>query len=327
MQIDFVGPVERLYRPAMEALAARGHATRWFETPAAFHAGADLATLDVLVGVGPVGIDAAVMDKAARLRALISPVTGTEGFDEAAASERLILIANGQIAENYISMAEATVALILAALYDLNGVQRQLAENAPRSHRPRARMVMGKTVGLIGFGRIAQAVAERLSTWQCRLLTSVRSARPLPSHVTAVPLDDLLKESHIVVVLAALNEETRGLLSAAKLKLTRPDVVLVNVARGGIVDEDALLALSRERPEMRVALDVFATEPLPADSALRTMPNAILTPHAVGHTRETIDRLPGVLLENIERAIGGKAPDYVRNPEIVERWVARWRGG
>jgi D-3-phosphoglycerate dehydrogenase len=325
MQIDFVGSLEGLYRPAMEALAAQGHVTHVFETPEAFHAGANLATLDVLVGVGPLGIGASVMDRAPRLRALISPVTGTEGFDEAAASERLILIANGQIAENYLSMAEATVALILAALYDLNGAQRQLAENAPRPRVPRARMVMGKTIGLIGFGMIAQGVAERLAPWQCRLLTTVRRARPLPPYIAAAPLDTLLAESDVVVVLAALNAETRGLLSLEKLRLTRPEVVIVNVARGGIVDEGALVTLARERPGLRVALDVFETEPLPPDSPLRALPHAILTPHAVGHTRETVQRLPVVLLENIERAIAGEAPDYVRNTAIIEAWRQRWK--
>lgn len=324
MQIDFVGPVESLYRHALDVLANAGHATRWFKTPTAFHQDARLDELDVLVGVGPVGVGAEVMDKAPKLRAVISPVTGTEGFDEAAASARTILVVNGQITENYVSMAEATVTLILAALYDLNGSQRQLAENTARPPRPRARMLSGKTVGLIGFGRIAQSVAERLSTWNCRLLTTVRTPRALPAFVSAVPLEQLLAESDIVVVLTALTAETRHLLNAERLAAMKPNVVFVNVARGNIVDEAALVALARERPQMRLALDVFEVEPLPPESPLRSIPNAILTPHALGHTQETIDRLPAVLVENVERVMAGKVPDYVRNPDIVAGWLKRW---
>jgi D-3-phosphoglycerate dehydrogenase len=186
-------------------------------------------------------------------------------------------------------------------------------------------MLMGKTVGLIGFGQIAQAVAERIAGWGCRIVTTVRTPRPLPPGVTAVPLDELLRDSDVVVVLVPLNADSAGMLDAARLRTMKPEVAFINVARGGIVEDDALAALARERPEMRLALDVFAQEPLPTDSPLRALPNAILTPRMVGHTRETLGRLPLVVTENVERAIAGTAPAYVRNPEILEAWLARWR--
>jgi D-3-phosphoglycerate dehydrogenase len=75
---------------------------------------------------------------------------------------------------------------------------------------------------------------------------------------------------------------------------------------------------------MRLALDVFEPEPLAPDSPLRDLPNAMLTPHMVGHTVETHDRLPGVLLENIENALAGRLPPYLRNPEVAGHWTARW---
>ncbi|HEY5081485.1 MAG TPA: NAD(P)-dependent oxidoreductase [Bauldia sp.] len=328
MQIDFVGPqsFELMYQPSLDALAAGGHKGRWFKTPAEYWAAADPANLDVLVAIGALKVGADFLDQAPNLRALISPVTGTEGFDEAAASARNVLVANGQILENYVSMAEATVMLILAALYDLNGTQRLLAENGPRPPRPRARMLMRKTVGLIGFGQIARAVAARLESWDCRILTTMRTARALPDRVKGVPLGTLLTESDVVVVLAALNDDTRAMLGERKLSAMKPDVVFVNVARGGIADEHALARLARERPEMRIAVDVFSPDPLPLDSPLRSLPNAILTPHMVGHTRETLDRLPVVLLANIEHVLAGEVPDYVRNPKVIDAWRARWSG-
>jgi D-3-phosphoglycerate dehydrogenase len=87
-----------------------------------------------------------------------------------------------------------------------------------------------------------------------------------------------------------------------------------------------LAALAAERPDMRVALDVFDPDPLEPDSPLRRLPNAILTPHMVGHTRETHERLPVVLLDNIERVIAGELPQYVRNPEIAAAWRSRFPG-
>jgi D-3-phosphoglycerate dehydrogenase len=224
-------------------------------------------------------------------------------------------------------MAEATVMLVLAALYDLNGTQRMLAGNLPRPERLRARMLAGKTVGLIGFGQIARSVAARLASWECDLIVTVRTPRPLPGHVRSVALDELLAASDVVVVLAGLNDETRGMLDAARLARMKPDVTFVNVARGGIVDQNALARLAAARPDMRIALDVFDPDPLEPDSPLRPLPNAILTPHMVGHTRETHERLPVVLLESIERVIAGEVPDYLRNPQIVDAWRARFGGG
>lgn len=329
MQIDFVGPPRfaGLFQMPLEALSAQGHSAQWFRDPASYAAQAKLATLDVLVALRNEKISGALMDRAPRLRALISPVTGTEGFDEAAATARTILVANGQIPENYVSMAEATVMLILAALYDLNGTQRVLAENLPRPEHHRARMLSGKTVGLIGFGQIAQSVAARLEPWNCSIVATVRTPRTLPNHVRAVPLDELLSTSDVVVVLTGLNDETRGLLDAQRLARMKPDVTFVNVARGGIVDQNALARLAAERPDMRIALDVFEPDPLAADSPLRRLPNAILTPHMVGHTRETHERLPIALLENIEHVLAGAVPRYVRNPQIVDAWLARFGGG
>jgi phosphoglycerate dehydrogenase-like enzyme len=100
--------------------------------------------------------------------------------------------------------------------------------------------------------------------------------------------------------------------------------VLVNTARGGIIDEAALVDLARERPAMRIALDTFAIEPLPADSALRDLPNTILTPHMVGHTVESHAVLPGVAIDAIASVLAGNPPLYVRNPEVIPAWLQRW---
>lgn len=104
----------------------------------------------------------------------------------------------------------------------------------------------------------------------------------------------------------------------------KPDVVLINTARGAVVDEDALVAIARERPEMRIALDAFTVEPLPVDSPLRTLPNAILTPHIVGQTREMMRALPRATIDNVTCALAGEPPPYVRNRSVLPAWTARF---
>ncbi len=327
MHVAFVGPafLDGFFLPSMQALERAGHRATRYTDPAAFTADTEaLATLDVLAALPNFPIGAGLMDKAPNLRALISPITGTEGFDEPEASARAILVANGHIEENYTSMGEAAVMLALAALYDLHGTERRLRENLPRPAHLTARTMMGKTVGIVGFGKIGQVVASRLQTWQVSLLASVRTPRPLPGYVSAVTLDELLDRSDVVIVAAALSDETRGMLSYDSLRRMKEDAVFVNVSRGGIAPDADVHRLAVERPRMRLALDVFDPEPLAPDSPLRDLPNAILTPHQAGHTFETHDRLPHVLAEAVADVIEGRVPRYVRNPGIADRWIARW---
>src|SRR5262249_22484230 len=139
-----------------------------------------------------------------------------------------------------------------------------------------------------------------------------------------IGLDELLRTSDIVVVLASLNDETGGLLNATKLALMKPSAILVNMARGGIVDEPALIAALKDRTIAGAAIDVFAVEPLPADSPLRELPNVILTPHMIGHTYEAHHSLEVATRENLDRILAGQAPRYVVNPAVLPAWTKKW---
>ncbi len=140
-------------------------------------------------------------------------------------------------------------------------------------------------------------------------------------------MEDLLSTSDVICVLLGLNDGTRGLLDASRLQLMKPNVVLVNTARGGIIDETALVELANQRTAMRIALDTFTTEPLPADSPLRDLPNTILTPHMLGHTVEGHAVLPRVAVEAITQILEGMPPRYVRNLEVIPKWRDRWTSG
>jgi phosphoglycerate dehydrogenase-like enzyme len=265
-----------------------------------------------------------LMMGAPELRAVVSPFIGTEGFDEAAATALGVIVANGQVPENFVSMAESTILLILASLYSLRWWEQQLRDNRPHPPNVPGRMLNGRVVGMIGFGHIAGAITERLQQWQVRFQTYTPRLRvPLPAGVARVELDVLLQTSDIVCVVASLNAETYQMLTLDRLRLMKSDAVLVNTARGAIIDEQALVQVARERPEFRIALDTFAQEPLPIESPLRSLANAILTPHAIGHSRESLAALAPAAIDNASRALRGELPLYVRNPEVIPGWARR----
>ncbi len=139
-----------------------------------------------------------------------------------------------------------------------------------------------------------------------------------------VDLDTLMRTSDVVVVLASLNPETRGLISAEKLRLMKQTAILVNTARGAIVDEAALADALKSKAIAGAALDCFSVEPLPADSPLRGLPNAILTPHMIGHTVEAHHSLEVATRENLDLVLSGQPPRYVVNPAVLPAWTKKW---
>ncbi|WP_201684181.1 NAD(P)-dependent oxidoreductase [Ramlibacter aurantiacus] len=285
-----------------------------------------LAACDVIAGFGNMPISAQVMDRAPRLRGVVSCVSGTDGFDLDAASARAIIVAHAPTEENARSMAEAATLLLLQLLYDLDGTRDNLRHDRPRPNPVRARMLNGKTVGLVGWGRIAQIVASLLQPWGVELLVSSRRGTgvDVPAHARAVELDTLLERSDAVCVLAGAEANAPPLVDRAGLARMKSDAFLINLSRGSNVDEPALVEALRERRIAGAALDVFATEPLPLDSPLRQLPHVILTPHHVGHTREGDASLLPALVENVLALLRGQVPPMVRNRAAVDAWQARW---
>ena len=122
--------------------------------------------------------------------------------------------------------------------------------------------------------------------------------------------DALLTTCDVVSLHVPLNAQTRGMIGEAELRMMKPDAVLINTSRGGLIDEDALVRVMTAGHLAGAGLDVTETEPLPADHPLRGLDRVILTPHI----------LPDVLVENATRIMKGDLPTYVRNPDVVERW-------
>ena len=304
-----------------------GHRIVRYPHREAFKAARDpLVPIDLLLCAANFPLTRAMLTGAPRLRAIVSAITGTEGVDMQAATDCAVVVANAHTEDNITGMAEATVLLILGALYDFNGTQELLRKGLPRPDPLRARQVRGKTIGFVGLGKIGRETARLLAPWGARMQYTARrdvdfaGQLPLPR----VDLDALLKTSDVVIVLASLNDQSRGLLSAEKLRLMQKTAIFINLSRGAIVDEKALIALLKDRAIAGAALDVFEVEPLPADSALRALPNVILTPHMIGHTYEAHHSLEAATRENLGLILKGQAPRFVVNPAVLPAWLKKW---
>jgi phosphoglycerate dehydrogenase-like enzyme len=167
----------------------------------------------------------------------------------------------------------------------------------------------GQTVGIIGTGAIGGEVARLAQAFRMRTIGARRSTRKTRYVDEQVPmnrLDKLLKQSDFVVVACPLTKETEGLIGERELRLMKPTAVLINVARGRVVQETTLIRGLDEGWIAGACLDVFATEPLPENSPLWDMPNVVVTPHNSGFSPLNMDRSMGVFIDNLERYVAGK---------------------
>ncbi|HEV2634476.1 MAG TPA: NAD(P)-dependent oxidoreductase [Actinocrinis sp.] len=272
-------------------------------------------------------LSADLLGWAPRLHGVVFGSIGTSSCDQAAANQLGILVANGATDENIESMAEANVMLAAALLLELMPKRQWFDARLPRpaSHEIESRMLAGKTVGFVGFGRIAQQTLRRLAGWRVgRVLAVTRTPRPDQwPQVEFTDLVDLLRASDVVIVGLPLNNHTRGIIGRSSIQSMRQGGVLINTARGGLVDEVALAQALESGHLAAAAVDTFAEEPPPPDHPLRRAPNVILTGHIVGHTADLFASLVPAALDNIESLLAGRPPRYLVNPDTVSAWHAR----
>ncbi len=284
-----------------------------------------LPTLQVIAGFGGMRLGASHMDACPRLRGIVSCVSGTEGFDYRAATERGVLIGHGPTDENCRGMAESTVLLLLHLMLDLDAKREDLRLNRPKAEPMKARLLWGKTVGLVGWGRISQKVTELLSTWGIQFLVYSRQAEglDLPDGVVRATLEEITARSDAVVVLAGADASAPPIITRERLLAMRPGAYFINVSRGSTVDEVALAEVLKSGHLGGAALDVFVREPLPVESPLRGLDNVVLTPHRVGHTHEGESSLAPTLVRNVMALLAGEPPVFLRNPPALDAWRAR----
>jgi D-3-phosphoglycerate dehydrogenase len=197
------------------------------------------------------------------------------------------------------AVAEMAFALMWAAARGLGDMHREIV--AGGWPRPEGRQLTGKTVGLIGLGGIGTEMARLCAGIGMRVLAWNRTPREAPPGVTMTDLDSLLAGSDVVSLHLLLNDETRGFLSRERLGRMRPGAILVNTARGAIVDEAAMVEALAAGRLGAAGLDVYAEEPLPAGHPLTRLPNVVLASHAAFRTPEATDNLIGAALEHCRR--------------------------
>ena len=272
-------------------------------------------------------ISPAVLDAAPRLRLVIVPFIGTDKIDIPAASRLGILVANSPTAENFVAVAEATVGVILMLLKRIKHNEAKLRRGEWAKREDRGDFLFGKTVGLIGLGRIGTHVSRRLAGWDVRLIASdpyVAADRAAKLGVTLVDLPTLLAEADIVSLHCTLTEETRHLIGEKELRRMKPTALLVNTARGEVVDEEAVARALTEQWIAAAAVDAFVKEPLPAEHPYRAVDpeRLILTPHNIAHSEAGRRANLRLALDQILAVGRGEPPAHAVNPDAV----ARWRG-
>lgn len=233
--------------------------------------------------------------------------TGTDHVDLAAARQRGIAVTNtpGVAAS---SVAEHTLALLLAAARRIPEMDAAVRRGEwPRGYSVDLR---GKTCGIVGLGAIGQEFA-RLAGGIGMRVTGWTPRHRAVAGVEMVELDELYRTSDVVSIHLRLSEETRGFVSAPQLALMKPEAVLVNTARGGIVDEAALRDALTAGRLRAAALDVFASEPLPASHAWASLPNVVLTPHCAGISPAVIEAGLRMAVENIWAFLEGRPQHLV----------------
>ncbi len=199
------------------------------------------------------------------------------------------------------AVAECAIALMWAAARGLAQMDREMREG--RWLRDDGMQLSGKTLGLIGFGGIAAEVARIALGSGIKVIAWNRTAKSHAS-VEFVDIDALLAQSHVVSLHLLLNDETRGFLSRERIAAMKPGVLLVNTARGALVDETAMIDALKSGHIRHAGLDVFNTEPLPVDHALNKIPNVTLSAHSAFRTPEASENLIGAAWEHCRRIAG-----------------------
>ena len=248
------------------------------------------------------------------------PSVGVDGIDVDAFTAAGVPVSNCAGA-NTISVAEWCLSSVLALLRKTVEADAAVRRGEWPQTSLGSRELAGSRVGVIGMGPIGRRTAELFSAVGCDVAYWSRS-RHDDAPVPYAELDDLLASADVVVLVIALGPQTRGLLGADRLARLQPGALVVNGARGEVVDEAALVAALADGRVGGAALDVFATEPLPEGSPLRTAPNVLLSPHAAGSTVQAAMRIIGQSTANLTRVLDGEPVVDVVNgvdPQVRRR--------
>jgi D-3-phosphoglycerate dehydrogenase len=280
-----------------------------------------------------------VMQASQRLRVVAKYTVGVDDIDTDAATELGIMVCHAPTESNCFAVAETTVTFMLALFKKIHDRDADVRAGKWRTADNYAYYVgsrqsdnfPGQTIGLVGFGRIGTRVAQLLAPWRVRIIAFdpyVPPAHFLTHGVKAVDYETLLRESDVVSFHVVLTKETRYMFGERELALMKPSAIVINTARGKVMDEKALAKALAEGRVRGAAIDAFEEEPLPMDSPLRTLGDKVLlSPHSASYT-EGGELRQGVAwaTRSVVTALAGKVPDNVYNRDVLPRWKERFGG-
>lgn len=286
---------------------------------------AEARNADVIIVRAP--LPAALFEGAKKLRAAIRHGAGLDMVPMEAANAAGVLVANVP-GVNARSVAEYVMFAALALLRRFRVLDRDLRARgwlAGREHTVVASELAGKTIGIVGLGAIGQAVGHIAAHgFDLNVVATTRSMRPAPDRVGFLSIDALIEQSDIIVLCCPLTPETRGLISRERIARMKPDALLINVSRGPVIDDDALIEALQKGRIGGAALDVFATQPLPPNHPYFGFDNVIVTPHMAGITEQSMMRMGVGAAGEALLVLADRLPVNLRNPEVVEHYRRRF---
>lgn len=247
---------------------------------------------------------------------------GVDTVDLVAATRKGIAVTNvpeycvDEVSDHALALLLAWARKVVVANRAIRAGSWQLADVAP-IHRLR-----GQTLGLVGLGKIALRLAGKAQALGLRVIGTdpyVSAERVAPLNIALLPLDDVLAQSDFVSLHAPLTNETRGMLNADAFAKMKPTALIINTARGPLIDDGALRNALSSGKIAAAALDVTPLEPLPADSPLRTLENVILTPHIAYYSEESLCDLQQEAVDEVTRALRGEPQKSLVNREVLAR--------
>jgi D-3-phosphoglycerate dehydrogenase len=300
---------------------------RWVDGPDREKLLAAMPEADALLVRSATTVDAEVLAAAPKLKIVARAGVGLDNVDVESATERGVLVVNAPTS-NIHSAAEHALALLLSAARQIPAADASLREHTWKRSSFSGTEIFGKTVGVVGLGRIGQLVAQRLAAFETHIVAYdpyVSPARAAQLGIELLPLDQLLARADFISVHLPKTPETAGLIDKDALAKTKPGVVIVNAARGGLVDEAALADAVTSGHVRAAGIDVFSTEPC-TDSPLFDLPQVVVTPHLGASTEEAQDRAGTDVAVSVKLALAGEfVPDAVNvGAGVVSEEVSPW---
>ena len=312
MSLPVVLIADKLAPSTVEALGDQVE-IRWVDGPDREKLLAAVPDADALLVRSATTVDEEVLAAAPKLKIVARAGVGLDNVDVDAATARGVLVVNAPTS-NIHSAAEHALALLLAAARQIPAADATLRERTWKRSAFSGTEIFGKTVGVVGLGRIGQLVAQRLAAFGTHVVAYdpyVPPARAAQLGIEMLPLDELLGRADFISVHLPKTPETAGLFGAETLAKAKPGVVIVNAARGGLIDEQALADAIKSGHVRAAGLDVFATEPC-TDSPLFELPQVVVTPHLGASTEEAQDRAGTDVAASVKLALAGEfVPDAV----------------